>query len=375
MEKNLSVSTFRNGDQIKEVKSIQEWHEALKKREPAWCNYEFDSKYDTVYGKIYNVFAILDWRGLAPEGWRISTEADWIKLIEGFEKGRAGVALKSVEGWTIGEKKKADKVAGTNASGFNGLAGGNLIYPLVGNFTWSSQGFGIQKNSSWWTNSPSIYTRPGSIPDTSNMNLTGFSLYYNSEDCNNIGAHFLNGYYVRCVKDSNNPINNKPELHEFVVDSVAGNYSDGTGFCEMEILNNRPGGNRYDPDLWDFEGRPRRYMAIGTGGSLEVFRSGKWKVSLQLMDPYTRDQYEKTKMGYVQQDLKQISNGVYEAELICSDKSKATVIINPCDSIRIVGSDWSLVFNKFGQQSVIGNDLDFYGVDQYKKMYGIKEEQ
>ena len=160
MEKNLSVSTFRNGDQIKEVKSIQEWHEALKKREPAWCNYEFDSKYDTVYGKIYNVFAILDWRGLAPEGWRISTEADWIKLIEGLEKGRAGVALKSVEGWTIGEKKKADKVAGTNASGFNGLAGGNLIYEFVGKFTWSSQGFGIQKNSSWWTNSPSIYTCP-----------------------------------------------------------------------------------------------------------------------------------------------------------------------------------------------------------------------
>jgi hypothetical protein len=116
-------------------------------------------------------------------------------------------------------------------------------------------------------------------------------------------------------------------------------------------------------------------MAIGTGGSLEVFRSGKWKIRLQLMDPYTRDQYEKTKMGYVQQDLKQVSNGVYETELICSDKTKATVIINPCDSIRIVGSDWSLVFNKFGQQSVIGNDLDFYGVDQYKKMYGIKDEQ
>ena len=49
---------------------------------------------------MYNVRAIIDPRGLAPEGWHIPTEAEWKTLIDylgGDDK--AGAKLKSSTGW------------------------------------------------------------------------------------------------------------------------------------------------------------------------------------------------------------------------------------------------------------------------------------
>ena len=65
---NLNVSTFRNGDPIPEVRSIEE---LLKVNHPAWCYYDFNPDYGIKYGKLYNWSAVKDSRGLAPEGWHI----------------------------------------------------------------------------------------------------------------------------------------------------------------------------------------------------------------------------------------------------------------------------------------------------------------
>ena len=82
--KNLDVSTFKNGDPIKEIKSNDEWEQAIENKEPAWCYYENDPANNEMYGKIYNFYAVSDSRGLAPEGWRIPTSSDWEGL--GSEK-------------------------------------------------------------------------------------------------------------------------------------------------------------------------------------------------------------------------------------------------------------------------------------------------
>jgi uncharacterized protein (TIGR02145 family) len=76
-KKNLSVSMFRNGDGIKQVKTLAEFNAADEAFEPAWMHYLNNPANDAKYGKIYNWWAVIDDRGLAPEGWHIPSEKDW----------------------------------------------------------------------------------------------------------------------------------------------------------------------------------------------------------------------------------------------------------------------------------------------------------
>jgi uncharacterized protein (TIGR02145 family) len=77
---NLNVSTFRNGEAIPEAKTKNEWELAAEKKQPAWCYYNFDSKKGEKYGKLFNWYAVNDSRGLAPNGWHVASDEDWIKL-------------------------------------------------------------------------------------------------------------------------------------------------------------------------------------------------------------------------------------------------------------------------------------------------------
>lgn len=67
MKENLSVSKFRNGDVIPEAKTNEEWVEAILQKKPAWCYYENQRGNELIYGKLYNVYAVIDSIGLAPE--------------------------------------------------------------------------------------------------------------------------------------------------------------------------------------------------------------------------------------------------------------------------------------------------------------------
>ncbi len=118
MVANLNVSHFRNGDPIPEAKTKQEWLQAGKQQQPAWCYYENDSQHGKTYGKLYNWYAVNDPRGLAPAGWRIPSNQDWAELADRFGGIRqAGRRLKAAEGW-------GGRGNGTNKSGFTGLPGG-----------------------------------------------------------------------------------------------------------------------------------------------------------------------------------------------------------------------------------------------------------
>lgn len=116
--KNLDVEKFNNGDEVPEAKTNEEWNLASKNKTPAWSNFDNDKKNGSKYGKIYNWYAVIDPRGIAPKGWHIPSEEEWIKLSTylGGEK-IAGNKMKSISGWDVyGE--------GSNESKFNGLPGG-----------------------------------------------------------------------------------------------------------------------------------------------------------------------------------------------------------------------------------------------------------
>ena len=60
MAENLNVSKFRNGDEIPEAKTNEEWIKAGNEGKPAWCYYENIPANGEKYGKLYNWYAVTD---------------------------------------------------------------------------------------------------------------------------------------------------------------------------------------------------------------------------------------------------------------------------------------------------------------------------
>ena len=64
---NLNVTHFRNGDIIPEAKTEMDWLLANENKQPAWCYYQNKTKFGKKFGKLYNGFALIDERGIAPD--------------------------------------------------------------------------------------------------------------------------------------------------------------------------------------------------------------------------------------------------------------------------------------------------------------------
>jgi len=111
MAENLDISHYRNGDSIPQVQDIEEWERLTT---GAWCYYNNNEEIK-IYGKLYNWFAVIDPRGLAPNGWHVSSDLDWRTLMALYG---VGVAVK------LKEVGSAEWGRATNETGFTALAGG-----------------------------------------------------------------------------------------------------------------------------------------------------------------------------------------------------------------------------------------------------------
>lgn len=177
MSKNLDVTTFSNGELIEEAKNDKEWRKAGKEGRAAWCYYKFKSENGTVYGKMYNWFAVNDPRGLAPKGWHVPSHSEWTALVD-FLGGKAVAAskMKSTTGWVEGAN-------GNNSSGLNGLPGGCQNH-ADGFFT------NMLVSAYWWSSTEAS----GKTAFICNLDQTNEKVYFND-------IKKLAGLYVRCVKD------------------------------------------------------------------------------------------------------------------------------------------------------------------------------
>ena len=176
MVENLNVSLFRNGDPVPEAKTDEEWQKAGKEGKPAWCYYENKIENGNKYGKLYNWYAVTDPRGLAPDGWHVSSDAEWRRVTD-FLGGDdyCGIMMKSSSGWD-------NKANGTNESGFTGLPGG--CRDLNGKFSY------IDNIAYLWTS-----TEKDSV-------LAWYRCLDNSPYCvYRINYYKQNGLSVRCIKD------------------------------------------------------------------------------------------------------------------------------------------------------------------------------
>jgi uncharacterized protein (TIGR02145 family) len=158
--KNLITSRFKNGDPI-----YGSW------------SYNNDPDFWRKFGVLYSWHSVMDIRGLAPEGWHIPTQQDWMELIDHLGgEAVAGGRLKAVTFWESPNK------GATNESGFTALPGG--LRDLRGNFKDAG------KNGYLWSASEL------------NLDNAGFLWLFNdkfeayqSEQNKNLG------FSVRCIKD------------------------------------------------------------------------------------------------------------------------------------------------------------------------------
>jgi uncharacterized protein (TIGR02145 family) len=174
---NLKTTRFNDGTSIPLV-SDDTWGSLST---PAYCFYGNDQSQKQIYGALYNWFAVETGK-LAPQGWRVATDADWAAMIT-YLGGEllAGGKLKSTgtveqaNGLWLGPNTGA-----TNSSGFKGFPGG-----YRGNISFND----INVKGHWWTST---------VNGTSTA--WGYDLHHDSTAVFRIYNPKTEGRSVRCIK-------------------------------------------------------------------------------------------------------------------------------------------------------------------------------
>ena len=197
MVENLKTTKFRNGDLIANVTVNASWA-ALTTSAYCWQNNDAAKK--VTYGALYNWFAVVDSRNIAPTGWHVPTDSECLTLIKYLGgKDVAGGKLKE----TGTSHWQSPNTGATNSSGFTYLPGGCRSY-LDGHFVnvgrhgylWTrtagdaASGSGDDKNESGWTRT---------VGNASGALYHG--LFYNGTYVNRNSDYKQYGFSVRCVRE------------------------------------------------------------------------------------------------------------------------------------------------------------------------------
>lgn len=186
--KNLAVSRYRNGEEIPQVTDAFQWENCSY---GAWCWYNNDSATYWQYGKLYNSFAMKDYRGIAPQGWHVPTDGEWNKLIKCIDFSADTTCIACVQSETSGGALKesglshwlSPNTGASNSSGFSALPGGERendgTFNLIGSFgVWGVSAF-TSTGDDWVRR---LYFQTANMPAGS-------------------GKYIRGGFSIRLVKD------------------------------------------------------------------------------------------------------------------------------------------------------------------------------
>jgi uncharacterized protein (TIGR02145 family) len=175
MVENLKTTKYRNGDAIPKFTEGMPWNNLTT---GAYCDYNDEENYSDIYGRLYNWYAVDEWRKLAPLGWHVASDSEWTILTNYFG-GLANSASKLKEAGN--DHWKPYTVFSDNSSGFKALPSGERDesgYKHIGEYTiwWCSTNYST--SSAWWRD-----------------------MFYRTDNINRWSGHKSNGYSVRCIKD------------------------------------------------------------------------------------------------------------------------------------------------------------------------------
>jgi uncharacterized protein (TIGR02145 family) len=187
MAANLRVTHYRNGEDIPNVTEGPTWAALTT---GAYCEYNNDANNVATYGRLYNWYAAVDSRNIAPIGWHVASNAEWKQLEMYLGMSQFQADSSGWRGTTEGGKLKeagyvhwtSPNTGATNESGFAALPGGyRLNYGAY---------YGMSNDAIFWSS-----TERGSITAWSRALSYGSSVV----GCN--GNYKEDGFSVRCVKD------------------------------------------------------------------------------------------------------------------------------------------------------------------------------
>lgn len=178
MTKNLDVDRYRNGDIIPQVNDSSVWNHLTT---GAWCYYKNDSARGKISGKLYNWYAVIDPRGLAPIGWHIPSEDEWIELQDclGYDNAGGKMKVPGTKYWG------PPNTGATNSSGFSAIPGGQA-------FEYDEEWDAIYCLGFWWSSSESRYNKRWA---------SHTSIFNNTKLLDIFGMPKESGLSVRCIKD------------------------------------------------------------------------------------------------------------------------------------------------------------------------------
>jgi uncharacterized protein (TIGR02145 family) len=236
---NLNVTFFQNGDSIPHAQTAEQWEKAGKFRQPAWCNVSMknENTYKVFVGKLYNWWAVNDARGLAPKGFHIPNDKEFIVL--GYNLGLS-IRFENL-------RDSPEKIKWVNSS-----AGYRRSYDGY---------FYKDDESHWWT---SVRYPEDYLCDTTQKEcIAPLYCVKNSNRLYNIGnfmigdsSNYCNtGYSVICLAG------------EFTEPSIQAQYDDVQKNLSWQLENERQIQNEKDKasDSETDDGRKKKYFSDGQG--------------------------------------------------------------------------------------------------------------
>ena len=195
---NLRTTTYVDGTIIPSNLSQPEWigttegatavyGEGNLPCQNSWTP-DFDSCDETLslplFGRLYNGYAVVDPRGLCPNGWHVPSNEEWNELsnyVSTHVMSDVATALKSTSSW--GNTYPGDYGNGIDAVGFNGYSSGMR------------------------TEEPSVFSSSGlSAPfwstEQSGASLVTRYLYYYNTQLTTTSRPIGWGHAVRCIRDN-----------------------------------------------------------------------------------------------------------------------------------------------------------------------------
>ena len=181
---NLKTTRFCNGDPIPNVTSTNQWY-YLKEGAYCWFDNKIENK--EIYGALYNWYAVIDVRNIAPVGWHIPTLSEWNEMMTYL--GGANVAGGKIKESGYSHWNSPNDRA-TNSSGFTALPAGYRGVPPASHrgseiYDIGSRAFFCTFSSGDGSNQSVSFT----------LDCLGEKLYrYNFQNT-------TDGLSVRCIKD------------------------------------------------------------------------------------------------------------------------------------------------------------------------------
>jgi uncharacterized protein (TIGR02145 family) len=208
---NLRTTKFSNGDSIPFLQDLSDLQNTTAS---GYTNTEAENVFllpDSIFGKLYNWYAVQDCRNVCPTGWHVPNENEWLSLINFIDPNGSsnnnivGGALKVTGNiyWN------APNVGATNAYNFSAVSAGYR------GFMGGPNGYnGYGPNAHWWTRDTS---------STSNANFRAVN--FNSSSAITATWDKKYAFSIRCVKGSISTGNNSGFSIPSIINIPNGNSS------------------------------------------------------------------------------------------------------------------------------------------------------